>query len=164
MIRAIAACLSLSAAALAGPAQALAQAAMQAPTQAQERISQPVQDLGPLAEPGQYGFGVDDARPGGVASLSVGSRNLRTAAIELRSGLMGDTGLRAFVALQAGHVPDLSCCGRAGGGGPGLVTQGAVLGVEKRFVDGTTISLEGGWQHERWSPGQPGYAVPAGVP
>ena len=146
---AIAAWLSLAAAALVGPAQA----------EAQERV----QDLGSLAEPGQYGFG-DAARPGGAASVSVGSRNLRTAAIELQSGLIGGTGLRAFVALQAGHAPDLSCCGRAGGGRLGLVTRGAVLGVEKQFVDGTTVSLEGGWQHDRWSAGRPGYAVPAGAP
>ncbi len=154
MIRAIVACLSLSAAALAGPAQAQAQA------QAQERV----QDLGPLAEPGEYGFGADAARPSGVASVSVGSRNLRTASIALQSGLIGDTGLRAFVALQAGHAPVLSCCGRAGGAKLGLVTQGAALGVEKQLPDGTTVSIEGGWQHDRWSTSRPGYAVPPGVP
>ncbi len=153
-LRTVAACLSLSAAALAGTARA------QAPAQAQERL----QDLGPLAEPGQYGFGADAARPGGVASLSVGSRNLRTAAIELQSGLIGGTGLSGFVALQAGHGPDLSCCGSAGGGRLGLVTQGAALGVRKQLADGTTVSIEGGWQHDRWSAARSGYAVPAGVP
>ena len=153
MIRTIlAACLSLSA--LAGPVQA------------QERISgrlaQPVEDAGPLATPGQYGFGPDDARPGGVASLSVGSRNLRTAAIGMQSGLIGGTGLRAFVTLQAGRAPDLYGGGAVGR--LGLVTQGAGLGVEKQFADGTIVSIEGGWQHDRWSTGRSGYTVPAGPP
>ncbi len=149
MIRAIAACLSLSAA-LAGPAQA------------QER-GQP-QDLGLLAEPGEYGFGTDATRPGGLAGLSVGSRGLRTAAIALQSGPLGDTGLGGFAALQAGRAPDPSCCGRAGTARSGLVSQGAVLGVEKQIGDGATVSIEGGWQHDRWSSSRPGYAVPAGVP
>ncbi len=47
---------------------------------------------------------------------------------------------------------------------PRLVPHGAVLGVGKHLADGTTVSLEGGWQHDRWSASRPGYAVPAGVP
>ncbi len=63
------------------------------------------------------------------------------------SGLIGGTGIRAFVALGAGQGPDLPR-------GPnrsriGVVSQGAAIGLQKVFADGTIISIEGDWAHDR---------------
>nr|WP_321984639.1 hypothetical protein [uncultured Lichenicoccus sp.] len=83
--------------------------------------------------------------PGGVASVGYGSRNTQTSSIELESGLLGNTGTRAFVTLGQARtdLPDRS------GSAPRISSQGGSIGIEKQFLDGTTISVGGGWQRDR---------------
>ena len=123
--------------------------------------AEPAPYRGLLAEPGDYSLAPQPSAPpasapGGVASVTYGSRNLAAASIRMDSGLIGNTGTRAFVALQAAHGPDWP--GRPDGapnvGRSAVVSHGAELGVEKAFADGTRISLEGGWQQDRLQPGR----------
>ncbi len=116
-----------------------------------------------LAQPGNYTLapqtsapggmatsapgGMATSAPGGVASVTYGSRNLSAASIEMDSGLIGNTGTRAFVALGAVHGPDL--LPRSDGGRTGLVSHGAMVGLEKVFTDGTTVVIGGAWQRDR---------------
>ena len=127
---------------------------------------------GLLAEPGDYNFAPPALAPsaltppalarGGVASATYGSRNLSAASIRMDSGLIGNTGTRAFVALQAAHEP--VWLGRPDGSTSAVVSQGAEIGVEKAFADGTEISLEGGWQHDRLQLDHPRQATLDPVP
>lgn len=116
---------------------------------------------GALAEPGNYSFAPPVDKPGGVASASVGSHSTRTSSIELDSGLIGNTGMRAFVALGAGHGADLL---RADGGKLGVTSRGGAVGVEKTFANGTVFSLRSDWQRDRLNLGHSGGYAPAGLP
>ena len=104
------------------------------------------QEAGLLSSPGDYSFAPPAYRQSGVADVSVGSHNLRSSSIRLDSGLIGNTGVRAFVALGAGQGSDL--LRGADGSKIGVVSRGAAVGLEKTFVDGTTVSLESGWQRD----------------
>ena len=103
-----------------------------------------------LASPGAYSLApvqpvpVNPA-PGGNASIGFGSRNTQTSSIELQSGLLGNTGTRAFVALGQARtdLPERS------GSAPRISSRGGAIGIEKQFMDGATISVEGGWQRDR---------------
>ncbi len=105
---------------------------------------------GLLASPGSYSF--DPAPPpasqaaGGVASVGFGSRNTQTSSIALESGLLGNTGTRAFLALGQART-DLA---DRSGSGPRISSQGGSIGIEKQFMDGTTIAIGGGWQRDRF--------------
>ncbi|WP_428377910.1 hypothetical protein [Lichenicoccus sp.] len=103
-----------------------------------------------LASPGSYSLAPVQPVPaspalGGVASVGFGSRNTQTSSIALESGLLGNTGTRAFVALGQARtdLPDRS------GGGPRISSQGGTVGIEEQFMDGTTIAIGGGWQRDR---------------
>ena len=72
---------------------------------------------------------------------SYGSRNTQTSSIQLQSGLLGNTGARAFLALGQARTDAVR--------GGHLSSQGGAVGIEKQFLDGTTISLGGGWQRDR---------------
>ena len=98
---------------------------------------------GPLAEPGNYSFEPQTTLPSGVASVTYGSRNLSAASIQMDSGLIGNTGTRAFVALGAAHGPDL--WRSPDGGRSGVTAQSTAIGLEKVFANGTTVSIGGGW-------------------
>ena len=98
---------------------------------------------GALAQPGNYSFAPQTSAPGGVASVTYGSRNLSAASIEMDSGLIGNTGTRAFVALGAAHGPDL--WHSSSGGRSGVTAQSTTIGLEKAFANGTTVSIGGGW-------------------
>jgi len=122
---------------------------------------------GLLAEPGDYSFAPPADKPGGVASASVGSHNTRTSSIELDSGLIGNTGIRAFVALGAGHGADLSR--GADGARVGVTSRGGAVGIQKAFANGTVFSLESSWQRDHLNLGRSaGYMsrgdAPAGPP
>ncbi|TLU72090.1 hypothetical protein [Lichenicoccus roseus] len=98
-----------------------------------------------LASPGSYSLAPvlpePGAAPGGIASVGYGTRNTQTSSIQLQSGLLGNTGARAFVALgQARTDVDRSIR---------YLSQGGAVGIEKQFPGGTTISLGGGWQRDR---------------
>ena len=103
---------------------------------------------GPLAEPGNYSFEPRTAAPGGVASVTYGSRNLSATSIQMDSGLIGNTGTRAFVALGAAHEPDL--WRSPDGGRSGVTMQSTAIGLEKAFANGTTVSIGGGWDHAQY--------------
>jgi hypothetical protein len=103
------------------------------------------QDAGLLAEPGNYSFLPDGSKPSGVARVTYGSRNLSAASIRMDSGLIGNTGMRAFVALEDAHGPDLP---HSPGAKAGVIVHGTAIGLQKVFLDSTTMSLEGDWQHD----------------
>ena len=102
---------------------------------------------GALSNPGDYSFAPQDARPTGEASLGYGSRNLSSASIRMDTPLASIPGMRAFIALGASQGPDLK--GIVPGANGGVVSRGGALGIEQSFLDGTTISLQGGWEQER---------------
>ena len=105
--------------------------------------AQGVSTAGPLAEPGNYSFEPQAAAPGGVASVTYGSRNLSAASIQMESGLIGNTGTRAFIALGAVHAPDL--WHGPDGSRIGVTARSTAIGLEKVFTDGTTVSIGGSW-------------------
>lgn len=111
-----------------------------------------------LAAPGDYSFAPAPpaSGPGGVASVTIGSRNTQSTAIRMDSGLLGGTGLRTFFAAGEGKGPDWQdATGKAR-----VVSHGAAVGVQKSFADGATISIEGGWQNDRLTAsGRPVYAA-----
>ena len=110
------------------------------------------QDAGLLSDPGDYSFAPPAYRQGGVADVSVGSHNMRSTSIRMDSGLIGNTGTRAFVALGAGQGPDL--LRGQNGSRIGIASHGAAIGLEKVFADGTTVSIEGDWAHDRLTAGR----------
>lgn len=117
---------------------------------------------GLLTEPGNYSFEPRTAAPGGVASVTYGSRNLSAASIQMDSGLIGNTGTRAFVALGAVHGPDL--WRNADGGRSGVTAQSTTIGLEKVFANGTTVSVGGGWDHAQFGRSRQAAYAPVPVP
>lgn len=85
---------------------------------------------------------------GGEASVGAGTGGMREAGLAFHSGVQPGSGLSTFVAAGAGRGPDL----RLPGGRSGLSTRDVTAGVQKSFGDGTTVSLEAGWQNARLSP------------
>ena len=110
---------------------------------------------GALSSPGNYSLAPADAPPTGEASVAYGSRNMSAASVRMERGLPGLPGVRAFVALGGAQGPDLK--GIVPGAKGGVASHGAAVGVEKSFPDGTTISLEGGWQQDRLTFGRNAY-------
>ena len=101
---------------------------------------------GPLY-PGDYSFAPAGAPPSNEASVGYGSRNMSSESLRMDRGLPGIPGARAFIALGNASGPDLK--GIVPGARGGVVSHGAAIGVEKSFLDGTTISLQGAWEQDR---------------
>ncbi len=113
-----------------------------------------------LGAPGNYSLAPEPPAnalgpASGEASAFVGSHATSGAAIQLQSGLLGDAGLRGFAAFG-------TATGRDDPVVPGtqaarITTRSGAIGVEKSFLDGTTISIAGGWanaslSHGRYAP------------
>ena len=112
---------------------------------------------GLLADPGDYSFAPPAYRQGGVASASVGSHNMQSGSIRMDSGLIGNTGMRAFVALGGGHgdLPDRVVSGSGDHGGKlGVTSRGAAIGIEKSFADGMQVGLNAEWERDSLSFGR----------
>lgn len=85
---------------------------------------------------------------GAEATVGAGSGGMRGASIAVHSGVQPGSGLSTYLAAGAGRGPDLPLPG----GKAGITERNVAAGVEKSFGDGTTVSLEAGWQNARLSP------------
>ncbi len=106
-----------------------------------------------LATPGDYSLAppapaAPALLPGGVASTSFGSNGMRSSAVELDSGLIGGS-TRAFLALGAGQGPRWH-------GSPAVSGSSIAAGIATSLPFGTTLTVSGGIERDRFSGrGQP---------
>lgn len=105
-----------------------------------------------LSDPGSYGFPGPANQASNSAEVGYGSNAMSSASIRMDSGLLGNTGARGFLQLGAGSSGDL----RTLDGAKARVTgQGVSAGLEKTFGDGMTLSVQGGWERDRFSVNHP---------
>ncbi|MCQ8242070.1 hypothetical protein [Rhizosaccharibacter radicis] len=101
-----------------------------------------------LDSPGTFDFAPQTppvpvpTRPGGVASMSVGSRGAQSTGIRLDSGPLGGRSTQAFLSLQQGQSPSF-----AGGRWRGA---SAAAGVETVLGEGFRVGLGVETARDRW--------------
>ena len=106
---------------------------------------------GALAAPGDYSLTPSHPGPAsGETSLFYGSHHVSGASVAVQSGPIGNVGVRGFAAIGTATSDDPWS---PAGSRSRITSRDSEIGLQKSFLDGTTISLAAGWADARLGAG-----------